>query len=215
MWDGFQPPHKSKLFGCEILRFKSVVVSCLPKCSAFNSSGVASNILNSGFLLFSSLASRTLWLNFSPSLFLLWCWAFRGKNHCRSLLFFGVASSVKSAASLPALLGCLFFWGELMFSYSLTLRFLQWISQRRIFLLWHWKSRARNHRRSLHFAGVRLFNSRFNSVDLFVRNPFSGWKMNACVTRQAAGEMKKYRGEIELLALFSGGCFTTAIRIAK
>ena len=83
------------------------------------------------------------------------------------------------------------------------------------FSSWHWKSSARNHRRSLHFAGVRLFSSRFNSVGLFVRNPFSGWKMNAWVTRQAAGDMKKCRGEIELLALFSGGCFTAAIRIAK
>ena len=52
------------------------------------------------------------------------------------------------------------------------------------------KSSARNHRSSLHFAGVRLFSNQFNSVGLFVRNQFAGWKMNAWVTRQAVVKWK-------------------------
>ena len=167
------------------------------------------------FHRFVLLWRREYLVKFSPSLFLLWCWAFRGKNHCRSLLFFGVYSSVKSALSPPALLGNLFFWGELMFSYPLALRFLWWISLRCIFLLWHWKSSARNHRRSLHFAGVSQLCNQFNTVGLFVRNQLAGLKNENLRYAQGRREMKKYVVEIKLLALFSDGCFTAAIRIAK
>ena len=126
--------------------------------------------------LCSSLASRTLWLHFSPSLFLLWCWAFSGWIHRRSLLFFDVASSGKSAASLPALLGCLFFWGEFMFSYSLALRFLRWISQLCIFLLWHWKSSVRNYHRFLHFVGVSQSATNSTKSAYSSVNSLQGWK---------------------------------------
>ena len=85
-----------------------MVISCLPRVSAFY--GWRCWHRNESYLsLCSSLASRILWLSFSPSLFLLWCWAFSGKNHCRSQLFFGVASPAKSETSLPALLWCRFF----------------------------------------------------------------------------------------------------------
>ena len=165
--------------------------------------------------LCSSLASRILWLHFSLTLFLLWCWAFNGRIHCRSPLFFGVARPVKTASSLPVLLGCLFFWGEFMFSYSLALRFLWWILQPCIFLLWHWKSSARNHCRSLHFAGVSKLAYEFNQIDLFVRNQFAGLKNQNLSYAQGRREMKKYVFEIKLLALFSDGCFTIAEWIAK
>ena len=147
---------------------------------------------------FSSLVLGVQWQNSPPFPALLWCCQLNEN---------GIIAPCTSWVSV--------FWGEFMFSYSLALRALWWILQQCIFLLWHWKSSARNHCRSLHFAGVRLFSNQFNSVGLFVRNQLAGLKMNAWVTRQTAGEMKKYRGEIELLALFSGGCFTTAIRIAK
>ena len=83
------------------------------------------------------------------------------------------------------------------------------------FSSWHWKSSARNHRRSLHFAGVRLFSNRFNSVGLFARNQLAGLKNENLSYAQGRREMKKYVVEIKLLALFSDGCFTIAEWIAK
>ena len=79
-------------------------------CRGFQhlTAGVAGTEMNFISSFYSSLASRILRLSFSPRLFLLWCWAFSGKNHCRSLLFLGVASTVKSSPSLLALLGCRF-----------------------------------------------------------------------------------------------------------
>ena len=191
-----------------------MVVSCLPKCSAFNSSGVASNILNSGFLLFSSLASRMLWLNFSPSLFLLWCWAFSGKNHCRSLLFLGVASTVKSSPSLLALLGCRFSEVNLC-----------------SVILWRWDFCGEFCNGAFFFFGIEnpapeitaapctslvLDCSAINSTQSVYSSATSlqgeKWMLEL---RARPSWNEKYRGEIELQALFSGGCFTTAIRIAK
>ena len=55
-----------------------MVISCSPRFQHFTA-GVAGTEMNHISSLCSSLASRILWLSFSPSLFLLWCWAFSGK----------------------------------------------------------------------------------------------------------------------------------------
>ena len=137
-----------------------------------------------------SLVLKALCWILQRFIFLLWRWKSNARNHRRSLLFFGVASPVKSASSRPALLGCRFFRGEFAFRYSLVLRALCWILQRFIFLLWRWKSNARNHRRSLHFAGVSQLTDEFNPVGLFVRNQFAGLKMKVHVSHKAVVKWK-------------------------
>ena len=92
------------------LKIKGLNLWLFHDCRGFQhlTAGVAGTEMNFISSFYSSLASRILRLSFSPRLFLLWCWAFSGKNHCRSLLFLGVASTVKSSPSLLALLGCRF-----------------------------------------------------------------------------------------------------------
>ena len=84
---------------------------------------------------FSSLVLGVQWQNSPLFPALLWCFQLNEN---------GIIAPCTSGVSA--------FWGELMFSYSLALRFLWWILQQCIFLLWHWKSSARNHCCSLHFA---------------------------------------------------------------
>ena len=147
---------------------------------------------------FSSLVLGVQWQNSPPFPALLWCCQLNEND-----------------IIAPCTSGVSIFWGEFMFSYSLALRFLWWILQQCIFLLWHWKSSARNHCRSLHFAGVSKLAYEFNQIDLFVRNQFAGLKNQNLSYAQGRREMKKYVFEIKLLALFSDGCFTIAEWIAK
>ncbi len=90
-----------------MLRFKPVVVSWLLRFSAFY--GWLSWHWNEWyFIALFFFGVENIVVTFSPSLFLLWCWAFSGRIHRRSLLSFDVASSMKTTSSLPALLGYLF-----------------------------------------------------------------------------------------------------------
>ena len=76
-----------------------MVISCSPRFQHFTA-GVAGTEMNHISSLCSSLASRILWLSFSPSRFLLWSWAFSDKNHSRSLHFWAVCFSEVNLCSV-------------------------------------------------------------------------------------------------------------------
>ena len=85
----YVPPHKTKLFGCEILRFKPVVISCSPRGSAFCSwrcwhlnelyfialffFGVENIVAEFFTDPFSSLVVSIPWQKSLPFPALLWC----------------------------------------------------------------------------------------------------------------------------------------------
>ena len=152
--------------------------------------GVAGTEMNHISSLCSSLASRILWLNFSPSLFLLWCWAFSGKNHCRSLLFFGVASPAKSATSLPALLWCRFFVVNLC-SVILWCRMLVVEFGNRAFFFFGVDSSVPEIT-AIPCTSLVLASSATNSTKSAYSSATSwqGWKMKIWATRTAAVKWK-------------------------
>ena len=121
---------------------------------------------------------------------LLWRRAFSAKNHCCSLLFFGVASSVKTALALPALLGCRVFHDDLCSVILWCRTLVYWIMQQCIFLLWHWKSSARNHHRSC--TSLVLASSATNSTKSAYSSAtcWQGWEMKIWATRTAAVKWK-------------------------
>ena len=130
--------------------------------------GVEGFVLNFTAVHFSSLALKIQCQKSPPLPALLWC------SQSREI---GIIAPCTSGGSV-------FPWW-ICIPLSLVLRALCWILQRFIFLLWRWKSNARNHRSSLHFAGVSQLTDEFNPVSLFVRTQFAGVKMKVRVSRKA------------------------------
>ena len=164
--------------------------------------------------------------------FLLWRREYCGNIFHRAFFFFGVEHSVAEITAVPC--SSLVLPAQRKQHYR-SLHFLGVglsVVNLRSAILWHWEFCFEFGCGDLFFFGVEssapeitaapctslvLASSVANSAKMVCSSTtnLQGWNVNQIVTQKAVVKWKKHRGEFGLLGLFSGGCVTTAIWIAK